>query len=155
MNTTSGIEVTVQHNLVELWETHEAYEFVAQDAEAAIGTMTEDTYVHLVPVEICARGKEAVKNFYSAHLIGKMPLDIKANLISRTVGDDQLVDERFYSFTHTREIFLLPGVPPTNKAIKLPIVIIVGFRDGKIAYERLYWDQASVLKQVGLLPEKL
>ncbi len=47
--------------------------------------------------------------------------------------------------------WMLPGVPPTGKRVEIPIVVVVGFRDGKIASEHIYWDQASVLVQVGLL----
>jgi carboxymethylenebutenolidase len=45
---------------------------------------------------------------------------------------------------------MLPGVPPTERRVKIPLVV-VGFRDGKIASEHIYRDQASVLVQVGLL----
>ena len=46
---------------------------------------------------------------------------------------------------------MLPGVPPTNRRVEIPLVAIVRFRDGKLAHEHIYWDQASVLKQIGLL----
>ena len=54
--------------------------------------------------------------------------------------------------THTIQMdWMLPGIAPTGKRVEVPVVVIVGFRDGKIAYERIYWDQASVLVQIGLL----
>jgi carboxymethylenebutenolidase len=31
------------------------------------------------------------------------------------------------------------------------LVVIVHFREGKLAHEHIYWDQASVLVQLGLL----
>jgi len=155
METTSVVQTTINYDLVKLWEAHETYEFISQDVESAISTMTDDAYVHLIPIQFCAHGKEAVKEFYSNQLIGKIPPDVSFKPISRTVGEIQIVEERSYSLTHTQEIFLLPGIPPTNKFIEFSIIIIVGFRDGKIAYERLYWDQVSVLEQIGLLPGKL
>ena len=46
------------------------------------------------------------------------------------------------------------GVPPTGKPVVAPFVVIAGVEDGKISYEHIYWDQASVLVQVGLLDPK-
>ena len=76
-----------------------------------------------------------------------MPPDTKLTPISRTVGEDQLVDEMIFSFTHTPEMpWMLPGIPPTNRLVEVALVAIVRFRDGKLAHEHIYWDQASVLK---------
>jgi carboxymethylenebutenolidase len=83
-----------------------------------------------------------------------MPPDTALVPVSRTVGENQLVDEMIFSFTHTEEMpWMLPGVPPTNRPVKIPLVVIVKFRDGKLAHEHIYWDQASVLKQIGLLTD--
>ena len=72
--------------------------------------------------------------------------------ISRTIGADQVVDEMVFTFTHTiRMDWMLPGLAPTGKRVELPLVAIVHFRDGKLAHEHIYWDQASVLVQLGLL----
>lgn len=141
-------------NLIEIWEAHMAYEFVAKDTEATLATMTEDAYVHNVPVLTGGYGKAGVRDFYAKHFIGKVPPDTKTTLISRTVGENRLVDEMIFSFTHTEETpFILPGVPPTNSYVEVPLVAIIEFKDGKIASERIYWDQASVLKQVGLITD--
>ena len=83
-----------------------------------------------------------------------MPPDTALIPVSRTVGENQLVDEMIFSFTHTEEMpWMLPGVPPTKRPVKIPLVVIVKFRDGKLAHEHIYWDQASVLKQIGLLTD--
>ena len=83
-----------------------------------------------------------------------MPPDTTLTPVSRTVGQDQLVDEMIFSFTHTMEMpWMLPGVAPTHKRVEVPLVAIVRFRDGKLAHEHIYWDQASVLKQIGLLTD--
>jgi carboxymethylenebutenolidase len=74
--------------------------------------------------------------------------------ISRTIGADQVVDEMVFRFTHTiRMDWMLPGLAPTGKRVEIPLVAIVRFRDGKLAHEHIYWDQASVLVQLGLLDE--
>ena len=151
METTSLSSITPNPSLVEIWEAHQGAEFFTHDVKAALETMTEDAYVHLVPLSTIATGKAEIENFYGNYFIGKLPPDTQGELISRTVGENQIVDEQFFSFTHSQDIFLLPHIPITHKKVEILIVIVVGFRDGKIAYERLYWDRASLLEQVGWL----
>ena len=75
--------------------------------------------------------------------------------VSSTVGDTQIVDELVISFTHTTMIdWMLPGVAPTGKPVEMAVVVVVGCVDGKIAHEHIYWDQASVLAQIGLIDPK-
>jgi carboxymethylenebutenolidase len=55
-------------------------------------------------------------------------------------------------FTHTIQMdWMLPGIAPTGKRIEVAVVAIVRFQDGKVAHEHIYWDQATVLVQLGLL----
>jgi len=83
-----------------------------------------------------------------------MPPDTALTPISRTIGENQLVDEMIFSFTHSQEMpWMLPGVAPTNAHVEIALVVIVRFREGKLAHEHIYWDQASVLKQIGLLTD--
>ena len=141
-------------DLSSLWEEHTAHEFSTRDTEATLATMVDDAYVNHVPVLTGGRGKSELRRFYSSDFIPKMPPDTKLTPISRTVGTDQLVDEMIFSFTHTIEMpWMLPGVAPTHKYVEVPLVAIVRFRDGKLAHEHIYWDQASVLKQIGLLDD--
>jgi carboxymethylenebutenolidase len=141
-----------QKSLQALWEEHLQYEFGTHSTEDALATMVEDAYVNHIPVMIGGVGKPALREFYSKYLIPQMPPDMELTLISRTIGTDQLVDEMVAKFTHTVWMeWILPGVAPTGKRVEVPVVAIVQFRDGKIAHEHIYWDQASVLVQVGLL----
>ena len=143
-----------QPDLAQLWEEHTSHEFVTRDTESTLATMVEDAYVNHVPVMTGASGKDALRTFYSRDFIPAMPPDTTLTPISRTVGENQLVDEMIFSFTHTREMpWILPGIPPTNRRVEVPLVAIVRFRDGKLAHEHIYWDQASVLKQIGLLTD--
>ncbi len=72
--------------------------------------------------------------------------------ISRTVGADRVVDEMLFRFTHTSAVdWMLPGIAPTGRTVEVALVAIVQFRDGKLVHEHIYWDQASVLAQIGLL----
>jgi carboxymethylenebutenolidase len=141
-------------SLSALWEQHTAHEFVTRDTEATLETMVEDAYVNHIPVMTGGQGKDALRSFYSKDFIPCMPPDTTLTPISRTIGTDQLVDEMIFSFTHTQEMpWMLPGVAPTNRRVEVPLVVIVHFRDGKLAHEHIYWDQASVLKQVGLIAD--
>jgi carboxymethylenebutenolidase len=100
------------------------------------------------------RGRPELRRFYSTDFIPSMPPDTRLTPVSRTVGEDQLVDEIIFSFTHTQEMpWMLPGVAPTHRHVEVPLVVIVKFREGKLAHEHIYWDQASVLKQIGLLTD--
>jgi carboxymethylenebutenolidase len=143
-----------QPDLSALWEEHTAHEFATRDTEATLATMVEDAYVNHIPVLTGGCGKAELRRFYSTDFIPKMPPDTALTPISRTVGKDQLVDEMIFSFTHSIEMpWMLPGIAPTNKRVRIPLVAIVHFREGKLAHEHIYWDQASVLKQIGLLTD--
>src|SRR5580692_4329321 len=143
-----------QADLPRLWEEHTSHEFSTRDTESTLDTMVEDAYVNHVPVLTGGAGKDALRTFYSVDFIPRMPPDTKLTPVSRTVGVDQLVDEMIFSFTHTQEMpWMLPGIAPTNRFVEIPLVAIVHFRDGKLAHEHIYWDQASVLKQIGLLSD--
>src|SRR6516165_1514055 len=143
-----------QPDLARLWEEHTNYEFVTRDTESTLATIVDDAYVNHVPVITGGFVKTALRAFYSGHFIPSMPPDTTLTPVSRTVGEDQLVDEMIFSFTHTQEMpWMLPGVRPTNRRVEIPLVAIVRFREGKLAHEHIYWDQASVLKQLGLLTD--
>lgn len=141
-----------QEALQALWEEHIGYEFSTHSTEDALATMVEDAYVNDIPVMTGGVGKPALREFYSKYFITKMPPDIELIPISRTIGTDQLVDEMLAKFTHTVQMdWMLPGLAPTGKRVEVAVVGIVRFRDGKLAHEHIYWDQASVLVQLGLL----
>ena len=135
-----------------LWSDHLEAEFVTKDVEAALETMVEDPYVNHVPVNTGGRGKGRVRAFYRDVFIPSWPDDLQMQQVNRGLGNDQLVDEVRVTFTHTRHMdWFLPDVPPTNRKVEVDIVVVVQFRDDRIASERIYWDQATVLSQVGLL----
>jgi carboxymethylenebutenolidase len=138
--------------LNDVWEEHLRYEFKTQDTEATLATMVPDAYVNHIPVLTGGVGREQLREFYSQHFIPKMPPDTEIVPISRTIGVDRLVNEMIFRFTHTIEMdWMLPGIAPTGKRVECPLVVIVTFRDGKLFNEHIYWDQASVLVQIGLL----
>jgi len=139
-------------DLAAVWEAHCRYEFETRDVDATMATMVANPYVNHIPTMTGGVGQAELKRFYKNHFIGENPPDTALRPVSRTVGADQLVDEMIFSFTHTREVdWMLPGVAPTGKRVEVPLVAIVKFVDGKVAHEHIYWDQASVLVQIGLL----
>jgi len=146
-----------QQALSDLWDEHVRDEFAMKDASAALDTMTPDAYVNHVPVLTGGVGKDELREFYSQHFIPNIPADTEIVPISRTIGSDSLVDEMIIRFTHSIEIdWMLPGIAPTGKRVEIATVAIIQFRDGKLFNEHIYWDQASVLVQLGLLdPAKL
>jgi carboxymethylenebutenolidase len=141
-----------QQAMVALFQRHIGAE-LAGDLATTMNTMTADPHLNHVPTMAGGVGREGVHAFYRDHLIGKFfPPDVKMTNVSRTVGHDQVVEELFISFTHTTPMdWLLPGVPPTGKPVEMAIAVIVGFKNGKISHEHIYWDQAGVLVQAGLL----
>ncbi len=144
-----------KHDLVALWEAHCRYEFETRDVDATMATMVAQPYVNHIPTMTGGVGHDELKRFYKYHFIGGNPPDTTLSPVSRTVGKDQIVDEMIFAFTHTSEVdWMLPGIAPTGKRVEIPLVAIVNFRDGKVAHEHIYWDQASVLVQIGMLDLK-
>lgn len=138
-----------------VWDQHLASEFAARDAKEALRTMGEHPIVISAPVMMGGVGRKELYEFYSKYFLNQLPPDIVATPISRTVGQGRIVDELHFTFTHTqRTDFVLPGIAPTGKRVEIIIVVIATIKDGKVEKEHLYWDQASVLAQVGLIDPK-
>jgi carboxymethylenebutenolidase len=139
-------------SLGEVFDAHTAAEFQTRDIEATMATMGETPHVTHVPTMTGGHGRTHVRSFYETWFIGRWPEDTVVKQVSRTVGENRVVDEVIISFTHDCEMpAILPGVAPTGRKVVIPFVVVVGFEGDKIAYERIYWDQASMLVQLGLL----
>jgi carboxymethylenebutenolidase len=140
------------HSLEAIWAEHIQHEFSTRSTEDTLSTMVEDAYVNHIPVLTGGVGKAQLREFYSQHFIPHMPPDTTLTPISRTIGDEQIVDEMIFRFTHTMAMdWMLPGVAPTGRRVEVPLVAIVRLRGDKLAHEHIYWDQASVLVQLGLI----
>jgi carboxymethylenebutenolidase len=136
------------------WAAHIEAELVSKDVERTLDTMVPDAHVNHVPVMTGGTGRDELREFYSRDFIFCQPLDGSSVRISRTVGVDTLVEEAVYSFTHSVDLpWMLPGIAPTDRRVEIAMCIVVGFREDKVAHEHIYWDQASVLRQIGLLEE--
>jgi len=141
-----------QQAMAELFARHMDAE-LGGDLETTLATMTDNPHLLNVPSMVGGAGRDGVRGFYADHLVGKFfPPNVEFTQISRTFGESRLVDELIISFTHTQEIeWMLPGIAPTGRPVVVAFVVIVGVENGKIAYEHIYWDQASVLVQLGHL----
>lgn len=124
------------------------------DLDTTLSTMTPNPHINSIPTMIGGVGFGSVRDFYSTFILsGKFfPSDTEMTPVSRTIDEHQLVDEIILKFTHTTEIgWMLPNIAPTGKRVEIPLVVIAGFFHGKVTHEHIYWDQASVLVQIGLL----
>jgi carboxymethylenebutenolidase len=135
-----------------LWDKHLEAEFAHKSPAEAMATMTSNPRVTIVPTMIGGRGPEELQNFYARHFLNQLPPDLEVAPVSRTVGSGRVVDELVIKFTHTLQMdWVLPGIPPTGKRIEFAMVVIVYTEGDRISAENLYWDNATILRQAGLL----
>ena len=145
-----------QQAMLATWQQHTYAEFELKDADAALATMTEDPYVLAIPCGTSGSGRAGVHQFYANHSLPNIPPDFELTSLSQTFGTDRIVEEFVIRFTHTLEMdWMLPGLPATGRRLEFALVGIIQFQAGKIANEHLYWDQATVLSQLGVLDHPL
>ncbi|KAI1346341.1 hypothetical protein F5Y01DRAFT_319866 [Xylaria sp. FL0043] len=143
-------------DLEAIWDEHTAHEFATRSVARTMGTMVDEPYVNHVPTLTGGMGRSALTEFYRERFIFANPADAALELVSRTVGVDRVVDEFVFSATHDRVIdWLLPGVPPTHKPLRIPFVAVVNIRGDRLYHEHIHWDQGTALAQAGLLPSYL
>ena len=141
-----------EQNLNEVWNEHLRAEFSSHSADETIVTMSANPLINQVPVMIGGDGREEVYEFYTKYFLNQIPPDAEMVPVSRTIGQGRLVNEMIFRFTHSILMdWMLPGIPPTGKRVEIAMVVVVQFDGDKMAHEHLYWDQASVLVQLGLL----
>ncbi|KAL5355033.1 hypothetical protein BJX96DRAFT_161498 [Aspergillus floccosus] len=143
-------------DLEKIWDEHTYYEFGDRSVEKTMATMVQEPYVNHVPTLTGGVGRARLSKFYLEHFIFNNPDDTELELISRTVGTDRVVDEFIFCLTHNKEVdWLIPGIPPTGKQLRIPFTAVVNIRGDRLYHEHIAWDQATVLVQLGLLPEYL
>ncbi len=141
-----------EQRLIDIWEEHLRCEFTVRDASATVATMSDDNYVNHVPVMTGGRGRAEMLTFYGQHFNPKMPADTQLTPVCRTVGQGRIIDEMIFAFTHDIEMdWMLPGIPATGQRVEIPLLVVVQIEGERVECERIYWDQASVLVQLGLL----
>ena len=128
-----------QQAMVATWERHMAAEFGAHNLDETMATMSAEPFVNHVPVMTGGIGDATVRQFYSTWFLPAHPRDTAAVPIARTVGNDRIVDEMAFSFTHDIEMpWILPGVAPTGRRVEIAVVAVVEFEGGRISGERIY-----------------
>ncbi|KAK9366111.1 hypothetical protein V1509DRAFT_630915 [Lipomyces kononenkoae] len=143
-------------DLAAIWDEHTYFEFENRSVPRTMSTMVQEPYVNHIPTLTGGVGRSRLAQFYQDHFVYCNPDDTALELVSRTVGIDRVIDEFVSSFTHTREIdWLIPGIPPTGKKLRIPVTAIVNIRGDRLSHEHISWDQATVLVQLGLMPEYL
>jgi carboxymethylenebutenolidase len=145
-----------QQTLLAAWQQHTYAEFVLKDADAALATMTENPYLLMIATGTACVGRTAVREYYAYHFLPAIPPDLELESLSQTIGNDCLVEEMVVRFTHTIEMnWLLPSLRPTGRRAEFIIAAVIGFENGKVAHEHIYWDQATLLSQMGVLDHPL
>ncbi|KAE8382278.1 hypothetical protein BDV26DRAFT_278077 [Aspergillus bertholletiae] len=118
-------------DLEKIWDEHTWYEFGDRSVEKTMATMVQEPYVNHIPT-------------------------VGLRMHTRTIGTDRIIDEFIFGLTHNKEIdWLIPGIPPTGKALRIPFTSVVNIRGDRLYHEHIAWDQATVLVQLGLMPEYL
>jgi carboxymethylenebutenolidase len=141
-----------QQTMLATWQQHTHAEFVLKDADAALATMTENPYVLAIPSRTGGTGRIGVREFYARQFLPNIPPDFELTSLSQIFGENRIVEEFVIRFTHTLDMdWMIPGVPATGRRVEFALVGIIQFEAGKVANERLYWDQATVLSQLGVL----
>jgi carboxymethylenebutenolidase len=145
-----------QQTMLVTWQQHTYAEFVLKDADAALATMTESPYVFVVSSGTAWVGRAAVREFYADHFLPQIPPDLEIVSLSRTFAAGRFVEEMVMRFTHSIEMdWILPGLRPTGRTAEIVLAGVIQFKRGKIAHEHLYWDQATLLSQMGVLDHPL
>jgi carboxymethylenebutenolidase len=145
-----------QQTLLAAWQRHTYAEFVLRDADAALATMTENPYLLMIATGTACIGRAAVHEYYANRFLPAIPPDLELQSLSQTIGSDRLVEEMVVRFTHTIEMdWLLPTLRPTGRKAEFIVAAVIGFENGKVAHEHLYWDQATLLSQMGVLDHPL
>lgn len=151
-----AFEIDLDRGLQSAKDLHTTQLYSLRSAAGTLETMTPDCFINNVPTMTGGIGKEQLSRFYQDYFISQGPPSLTFKLLSRTLGVDRVVDEMILSFKHTHEIpWILPGVAPTDRVVHVAMVSVVCLRGGKLVSESKYWDQASVLVQVGLLDPML
>ncbi|KAF2477750.1 NTF2-like protein [Lindgomyces ingoldianus] len=150
-------DVDLETIVEEMWRGKYDVDVPEQGSLAVVKNMTQASpHVTILPTLEGGMGRKKLEEFYREFFIPSLVEDFDIRLVSRTIGVDKVVDEMVVSFTHTDEIdWILPGVPPTDRHVEIAVVSVVTARGGKLVSEHMYWDQASILVQVGLLDPKV
>jgi carboxymethylenebutenolidase len=135
--------------ITQSWQDHMTQEFGLKDAMGAVETMTADATIELAPLGVRYEGRDAILRFYRDDFIPCVD-SMSMQPRSRTVSETQLVEELRITLKFDRPMpWFLPGIAPTNTTVEFDLVVIVGFQDKRVSFERFHWDRLGVMQQLG------
>ena len=126
--------------------------FSNNDFDSVLAHTNEDVEVVFTPAGQTFRGAQEFIQFMQGF---KMAFpDITLEVTNQAATDDQVVSEFIAKGNHTGPLMSPAGeIPPTGRYAEWPVCEVWQVRDGKLAKITNYQDSATMLRQLGLLPE--
>lgn len=122
----------------------------SQDLDALLEGMTDDCFNLVVPdPHRLYAGPEEVARRYRGLWATFPDLNVQMRRIV-SVGETTAVSEHTLSGTHRGPLF---GVAPTGKHVEVETAVVWDIVDGRIRGETVYFDVATMLRQVGFLDQ--
>ena len=137
------------HQNRRLWQRHVLAEN-RRSIEGLLETLCADPVYKIMATSEKYRGREAVAEFYRALFEG-VP-DATFELINAFVGEAGVVEESILRGTHHGRLF---GLEPTGREFALPMTIVFPMLNDEILGERLYFDLATLFRQLNLPTDAL
>ncbi|HET7891447.1 MAG TPA: nuclear transport factor 2 family protein [Candidatus Sulfotelmatobacter sp.] len=117
--------------------------------EAVIQTFGESARYDDEPWNQHYEGREQVRHFYE-QLMAALP-DLRIEIVRRHVAADTIILE---VVIHGTQLGPWRGLPPTGRRVEVPLCGVYTFgADNRLAGEKIYYDRATVLKQLGVFRE--
>src|SRR5882724_9243747 len=136
--------------MFDAWATAWSSNDSAKDPERVLALFVDDCVFEDVTFGVVVRGKEELRNFVE-RAFDAIP-DFKYELRSRFATNQWAVIEWVMSGTQKGD---LPGIPATGRRFSsVRGSTILELEDGKIRRESDYWDAATFMKQVAVLPSQ-
>lgn len=145
--------ILTKEEIQSLWTEHVQYEFIEKDAKK-LGLVLSNDSIHIdIATMMGGNTKKTITGYYTYDFIPCLPEDNKTDNLHVIIGNNSLIEILNWTFTHSIPMnFMLPGINPTNKKVSITVVAIAKFNGcGKMISETVYWDQNSLLQQLGLL----
>ncbi|MCX6007517.1 MAG: ester cyclase [Chloroflexi bacterium] len=119
----------------------------SQDVDKVLSFFTDDCVYEDVAVGKVNRGKQELKAFFTGWYV--FSRDLKFELTSQFSAGDWGATEWIMSGIHTGDVL---GIPATNKRFSVRGVSITELGMGRIRRNSDYWNLATFLQQIGILP---
>jgi steroid delta-isomerase-like uncharacterized protein len=139
--------MSVLHENRRLWQRHVLAEN-RRSIEGLLETLCGEPIYKIMASNATFKGRDQVAQFYKGLFEG-VP-DASFELVNAFVGEEGVVEESILRGTQRGALF---GVPPTGREVALPMTIVFPILNGQIMGERLYFDLATLARQLGVAIE--